>query len=151
MRSLRPNKEHITIQQLTDDINNEMRRWLRRWWRPKPGDLYYDENYNHPLVVGATDDLSKFRGRYVPLLSSAQMMDIINSAVRPKIFKVTKNAQWYYRNRHNPAIKLRVGQWAVFRRPAHKNAWQHRVYHDRYLVNALWKATIEVLKLRTIK
>lgn len=146
-RSKIPSKEVITIEQLLS-LPSDSLLWLKQWWIPKPGDLYYNKNYTHPQVVTPHLDLSRVRGRFIPLLSVGQLIEIINPSTRPKIFKVTKNAQFYYKNRHNPSVKLKIGWWAVFRRPPHKNAWQHRVYQSRFLVDALFDASKDVFRFK---
>lgn len=143
--------EWITIKQLLNDTTKEQREWLRDWWKPEPGDRYYDPQFSFPCVVPDVAALDDYKGKFVPLLSVGQMIEIINPVIRPKFFKVTKNAQSYYRKRHNPSVKLIVGYWAIFCRQPHKNAWQHKIYTERHLVDACWAAMQFVLKLKVVR
>lgn len=134
-----------------NELNDLEKEWLKDWWQPEPGNRYYNENYSFACVVPDCAELSDYKGKYVPILSVGQMLRIVNPITRPKFFKVTKNAQRYYRNRHNPSVKLRVGEWAFFCRMAHKNAWQHKVFSDQSMVQALWKLTKYVLSIKAVR
>ena len=136
-------KTHITIQQLLSDANEEQREQLKAWWKPRIGDLYYDSRFDFACVVGLIDELGNIRGQFVPLMSVGQMIWFTGKSLRPKIFKVTKNQIRYYKEKHNPPIKLTVNWWAISCRQTHT---QHLVFCQQHLVDALWQATLNVLK-----
>jgi len=142
-------KSHISIGQVKRLALDEQ-EYLKAWWRPEIGDWYYDPRFNFPCIVPQEADLDYYRGGFVPLLNEGQMIRLIGSTLRPKIFKVTKTQQRYYRNRHNPSVNLPVGWWVVWPRKPHKNAWQHKFHAKNLLIDALWEATIEVLKIKVV-
>ena len=82
-------KQNITIEQL-NELSEKGKKKLRKWWKPKEGDLFLDTIGEGQVVWCCEDDVEEGS---LPLLSIGQMIEFLDEHLLEGNYQIQRNGE----------------------------------------------------------
>lgn len=137
-------KQHITDEQL-GELSNKGKNRLRKWWKPKHGDLYYPIGRFHlGMDIKKIEESAKIRKK---ILGTREILDIVDKLHPSKIEK--DSMPLLSIGQMIEFLEHKGGNFQIFHNIRSDNQicdWIVRGHKSQELCDALWEAVKEVLE-----
>ena len=157
-------KQHITIDQL-NELSEKGKERLRKWWKPRRGDMCYVKGYDKPVITLITEDGEEVWGKEgkktrewekstegqmvgypsdmltFPILSIGQCIEFLVEQTPKRLGQDMAGGEYFGRVVWS-FMELLDNEWEV-------NG--EKYYKSKELCDALWMAVKEVLEVDKIE